>query len=186
MDKLYLRNKYLKVRNNIADKKEISRKTFQLVEKLDIYKKSKIIALFSSMQNEIDTTSFAIDCLKDHKKICYPKSYEDGAMEFYFVDDLDKLVNVGSFKIKEPVKDKDTLVNKNDIDLMVLPGIVFDTFKNRVGFGKGYYDRYLLNNKNIYKLGVTFDDLIVKNGEIDVNKNDVKVDMILSLHNEIK
>jgi len=186
VDKLYLRNKYLGIRKNIADKEEISRKTFQLAEKLDIYKKSKVIALFSLIQNEIDTTFFATECLKDHKKICYPKSYKDGVMEFYFVNNLDELVNVGPFKIKEPVEDKNTLVNKNDIDLMIIPGIVFDTFKNRVGFGKGYYDHYLFNNKNIYKLVVTFDDLIMKNDKIDVQESDVKVDMILSLYNVIK
>lgn len=186
INKEILRTKYLNIRKNISNKEEVSKSTFSLVKELDVYKQSKVIALFSSMKDEIDTTFFALLCLKDHKKICYPKSFREGKMEFYYVDSLNDLIDVGPFKIKEPIENKEKLVNKKDIDLMIMPGIVFDYDRNRVGFGKGYYDRYLLGNFNIYKLGVTFDELIMKDDRISISDNDVKVDMILSLHNLIK
>src|SRR5574344_502960 len=174
-----LREKYLKVRKEILNKKEVSLLTFNKVYNLDEYKKARIVALFSSMKDEIDTTSFAINCLKDHKIMCYLKVIKGGVVEFYKVNSLDELVTVGPFKIKEPKESKINLIKPNDIDLMVMPGICFDLEKNRVGFGKGYYDRYLKNNKNIFKLVVTFDELIISD-EIAVDSYDVKVDKIVT------
>lgn len=179
ISKTELRKKYLNIRKDIFKKTELSLEIFNIVYGLKEYKNAKVIALFSSMKDEIDTTSFALRCLKDHKKICFPRVVSNGNMEFYFVSSLNELNDVGQFKIKEPSQNWRNLVKKDDIDLMIMPGICFDRKLNRVGFGKGYYDNYLRGQSNIYKLVVTFSDLII-NDEIASTKNDVLVDKIVS------
>jgi len=185
ISKTELRKKYLSIRKDIPNKKELSLGIFNIVYDLKEYKNAKVIALFSSMKDEIDTTSFALKCLEDHKRICFPKVVSDGNMDFYFVGSLTELNSVGPFKIKEPSQNRFNLVRKEDIDLMIVPGICFDRKLNRVGFGKGYYDNYLRGQKNIYKLVVTFSDLIIDD-EIASTENDVLVDKIVSEKEIIK
>lgn len=82
INKEILRTKYLNIRKNISNKEEVSKSTFSLVKELDVYKQSKVIALFSSMKDEIDTTFFALLCLKIIKRFATQNHLEKGRWNF--------------------------------------------------------------------------------------------------------
>ena len=63
------------------------------------------------------------------------------------------------------------------IDLIIVPGICFDKANNRLGFGKGYYDKYLAN-KNIKKFGICFKEQLLD--DIPTDNNDIKMDLIIT------
>ena len=65
-------------------------------------------------------------------------------MNFYKLDENEKLLK-SKFGVEEPLGLKEKLYTKNKIDLMIVPGVGFDKDNNRIGFGKGYYDKYLEN-----------------------------------------
>ena len=65
----------------------------------------------------------------------------------------------------------------SNIDLIIVPGVSFDNFFNRLGFGMGYYDKYL-SKSNIYKIGLCFSEQMVSS--LPTQKHDIKMDMIIT------
>ncbi len=159
LDRKYMINKRLELTreevlaysNNIVEK----------IKKLDFYNLDMLVALYMPINNEIEIKL-------DNKNVCYPKIVGSN-IEFYKPDGFTK----GVFGIPEP---NGELVEKEMIDLIIVPLLYFDKFNNRVGYGKGYYDRYLKDYKGI-TVGVAYDFQEVE--EIDVKPTDVKLDYII-------
>ena len=106
---------------------------------LPAYKDAQVIAAYLSFPHEYDTGLLINQALKDGKRLLIPKTYKQGRM--IFVDyDPDNLVAT-SFGLMEPVSD--LAVEKSEIDLIHVPGVVFNDEGYRIGYGAGYYDRYL-------------------------------------------
>ena len=137
--------------NNVVDK----------IKKLDFYNMDMCIGLYMPINNEIEVKL-------DNLKVCYPKIIGND-IEFFTPEGFTK----GKFDILEPNGKK---VNKDDIDLIIVPLLYFDKHNNRVGYGKGYYDRYLSNYKGI-TVGVAYDFQEVD--EIEVKPSDVKLNYII-------
>ena len=94
----------------------------------------------------------------------------------------DSLCNLktGKFGIKEPCG-----INQvaNIPDIIIVPGIIFTKDKNRVGYGKGYYDRFFSKNNNIFKIGICFNNFLIKidkNENLIFNEYDTKMDLIFT------
>ena len=176
MTKDELRKLLIKKRKEIIDKKELSTRIVNKVLELDIYKEAKVIALYKSMKDEVDTSLLINESLKE-KVVLLPRIIND---EMYFViinqDTLYEKSNIG---VLEPIGKK----YNNAIDLIIVPGIAFDKNLNRIGFGKGYYDKYL-SCHNIYKVGICFDEQIVD--YIPTLDHDIKMDMIITEKKLIK
>jgi len=99
-------------------------------------------------------------------------------MNFYQISSVDDLKHKNNFGILEP--NSNTLINPKDIDLMIVPGICFDLYNNRLGFGLGYYDKYLSNKQiHAYVLGICFEDQVLMDERIETNKYDVKVNKLI-------
>ena len=103
----------------------------------------------------------------------------DKELKFYRISKMEDLISGGAFGIKEPKENIENLIDKSNIDLMIVPGICFDKEKNRIGFGKGYYDRYLANENNIIKIGICFDEQ-VREEYILVDDFDIKMNMVIT------
>ena len=104
------------------------------------YKEAKIIATYLSFPHEFQTQELIDQALKDGKKVLIPKTYSKGRMEFV-VYDLQQLKKT-SFGLLEPQGDLE-VVDPSQIDLIHVPGLAFTTEGYRIGYGGGYYDRYL-------------------------------------------
>ena len=104
------------------------------------YQEAKIIATYLSFSHEFQTQELIEQALKDGKKVLIPKTYPKGRMDFV-VYDPKQLVKT-SFGLLEPQGDLE-VVDASQIDLIHVPGLAFTTEGYRIGYGGGYYDRYL-------------------------------------------
>ena len=171
MDKSSLRKEYLDIRRKIPNKlnKSLIIKD-KVLSLLDDY---QVIGVYSSMDDEVNTDELIKELLKLHKEVVIPKIEEDG-INFYQISSIDDLVVTGKYQIREPIDNKGP---KCDIEAMIIPGICFDMKKNRLGFGKAYFDRYL-KDKKIFKIGICFDECLID--EIPINNWDIKMDIVIS------
>ena len=106
------------------------------------YQKAKTIATYLSFPHEFQTKELIEQALKDDKKVLIPKTYPKGRMDFV-VYHPQQLVKT-SFGLLEPQGDLE-VVDASRIDLIHVPGLAFTTKGYRIGYGGGYYDRYLEN-----------------------------------------
>ena len=104
------------------------------------YQEAKVIATYLSFPHEFQTQGLIEQALKDGKKVLIPKTYPKGRMDFV-VYDLQQLVKT-SFGLLEPQGNLE-VVAASQIDLIHVPGLAFTTKGYRIGYGGGYYDRYL-------------------------------------------
>ena len=104
------------------------------------YQEAKNIATYLSFPHEFQTQELIEQALKDGKKVLIPKTYPKGRMEFV-VYHPQQLVKT-SFGLLEPKGDLE-VVDPSQIDLIHVPGLAFTTEGYRIGYGGGYYDRYL-------------------------------------------
>ena len=104
------------------------------------YQEAKVIATYLSFPHEFQTQELIEQALRDGKKVLIPKTYPKGRMDFV-VYDPQQLVKT-SFGLLEPQGDLE-VVEPSQIDLIHVPGLAFTTEGYRIGYGGGYYDRYL-------------------------------------------
>lgn len=104
------------------------------------YQEAKVIATYLSFPHEFQTQELIEQALKDGKKVLIPKTYPKGRMDFV-VYDPQQLVKT-SFGLLEPQGNLEVM-DASQIDLIHVPGLAFTTEGYRIGYGGGYYDRYL-------------------------------------------
>lgn len=173
MNKQILRNKYKEIRKNILNKEAENDVIFNKVINLEEYKKSNLILIYVSFKDEIDTIRLIKYSLKIGKRVAVPKCEGDNIV-FYYIDSLEDLEE-RSFGILEP-KTNEAVSDFNN-SICIIPGIAFDNENNRIGYGRGFYDRFL-ENYNGVKIGLTYKECICY--KIDVDKNDIKMDIIIT------
>ncbi|QBP18649.1 5-formyltetrahydrofolate cyclo-ligase [Acetilactobacillus jinshanensis] len=104
------------------------------------WQQAKTVAVTMSTPIEIPTMPIIRHAWQDHKSVVIPKTLSQRKMVFCYYDRDTKLQR-DRFGILEPVKNH--VINANNIDLMIVPGVAFTKKGDRLGFGGGYYDRYL-------------------------------------------
>lgn len=129
------------------------------------------ILMYHSLADELSTINF-IDKWSGRKEFFLPRV---NGVNLDILPYSKSTLRLGAFQIEEP--DGDNTVDINQIELIVVPGVAYDRKGNRVGRGKGYYDR-LLNNTKALKVGVAYDFQMVE--EIDAEPHDVKVDIVIT------
>lgn len=117
-----------------------SEKIQQVVIQTEEFRKARCVAIYWAKYGEVQTELIFKECLKLGKKVAIPKASGD-RLEFREVEDVRELER-GSFGIMEP-QDGKPKVCIDEIDLFIVPGIMFDSRGFRVGFGKGYFDKAL-------------------------------------------
>lgn len=170
-----LKESILEKRNSLS-KGEIVEKSGQIKNNLfnlEQYKKSKTVMFFVSFNSEVNTHSMIRDALKN-KTVVVPK-VEHHEIEPSVIIDLDNLVPA-KFGIPEPI-DLMKITYKN-IGLVLVPGIVFDKECHRIGYGFGYYDKFLAKVPKAIKIGLAFNFQVVD--KIPREMHDVPVDMIVT------
>ncbi len=175
MNKEELRKKFKIIRDNINNRDKKSSEIIKRLINTKEYQKSKVIALYSNISSEVETKEL-IKISLENKKVVLPKINKDNTMDFYEIKCL-KDLEIGAFNIKEPKVKNKKPIKKEEIDLMIIPGICFDKNKNRIGYGKGYYDKYL-SNTNIKKIGLCYEEQITK--EIKSDKTDISLDYLIT------
>lgn len=176
INKTELRTKYKTLRKNIQDKEN---KSLIITNKIINHPKFKIaqtIAIYMNNDDEVITKYIIEECFNQNKKVCIPKVIGPHEMNFFYIAKNEKL-ELSKFNILEP--NNYNLVLKEDIELMIVPGICFDQNGGRIGYGKGFYDNYL-NNINPYKIGICFKEQLLINESIELSENDIKMNEIIT------
>ncbi len=137
-------------------------------------KNSSTIMMYYSLDDEVFTHEVIDQLVSEGKKILLPAVISDTEMELRCYEGPQDLVG-GFFHIMEPIGKK--FSDYAQIEVAVVPGMGFDSRCNRLGRGKGYYDRFLPLLPNAYKLGVCFD--FQKMPGIPADTNDIKVDEVI-------
>jgi len=175
--KKIFRDKFMLKRNQIIDKIAKSSIIESKVLNCEEYKKAKVVALYMSLESEVNTKELIKKTIDLGKIVVLPK-VDGEELFFYRIDSLEDNLRKGKFGIIEPMKDESKFINKDEIDLIIVPGICFDKSKNRLGFGKGYYDR-LLNIVKAKTIAICYEEQI-SHEELPTGKYDMKVQKIIT------
>lgn len=143
--KIDLRKKYRSIRETMdKDKKGMmDRKIERRFLLLDKYERSNIIFTYVSKEIEVDTYRIMNEAWLDKKLVAVPKcNATNRSMDFYIIKSLDDLEK-GMFGVYEPIESKCELVTDFSSGVCIVPGFCFDTYGYRLGYGQGYYDRFL-------------------------------------------
>lgn len=143
------------------------------------YERAEIIMVFLSLPNEVDTTSLVLHAWRDRKRVLAPKvSWEQRRMlpiEIRSLSDDD--VAHSPMGIREPAQGMPIPVAI--IDLVVVPGLGYDMHGNRIGRGRGFYDRFLAHpDWHGIACGLALEDQVVP--EVPVSEHDMQVDMLVT------
>ncbi len=146
-----------------------------LIESLE-FERARVLALYASIQNELDTSLVMETALAAGKIVLYPAMTADGLLFRRVTGKGDFLP--GLFGVLEPVPST-AIYPPTEADLIVIPGVAFDTAGNRIGYGKGYYDKALHQLEGKGRLtGFCHDFQLVD--EIVGEPHDVKMDRIIT------
>ena len=172
MDKSTLRNELKRKRKeNFAFSSSLSNIIISKVISHPKYIQSKKVGIYVSKEDEVNTLPLLTSALKE-KQVFVPKVVGD-SMIMVRIHSIDEL-HLGSFNILEPEDN----IDASSLDLMIVPMLGYDDQKHRIGYGKGYYDRYFITHPNMYKLGLSY-----ASQHVDTtypNKNDIPLDEILT------
>lgn len=176
-NKLMVRNKIKELKNALSKEeiKDYSNKIYHNVLTSLSFDQYEEVYIYVSFNQEVDTSTIIDYLIQQGVKIGAPKIM-DGHMEFYYINDKNQL-EPGFYGILEPTTDR--VADGNNI-LMIMPGLAFDLHGNRIGYGAGYYDKYLheYHKKRIHKIALAYDFQIVE--QIENNEYDVGVDGIIT------
>ena len=147
------------------DRKKQHKSMIAQIREDQAYKEASMIAIFHPMKDEIDL----LPLLKDKKTFCLPKVEMDG-IHFYRYQPSDALIK-STFGIMEPAGDAPV---DHLIEYMLVPALAIDQQNYRIGYGKGYYDRFLSMTRPKHVVGVVYDFQFVD--ELPHDANDIRLD----------
>lgn len=145
------------------------------------YYKASEILFFASCGSEISTRDMIKDAFASGKRVYLPR-VEGEDMQFYQILPDEPLVK-GYGGIWEPAGDKERLFvyeeRKKEAVLMLMPGAAFDPMRNRIGYGKGFYDRYLADKRSLHTIAIGFDCQMT--AEIESCETDIRPMQVICL-----
>jgi 5-formyltetrahydrofolate cyclo-ligase len=174
-----LRNEILQKRNSLSIF-EISSKSRSVQENLirsNEFIESKSIGIYLPIGSEVQTKDIISNALGSEKTVLLPRIVQND-LQFLVVEkkDFDQdLFEVNKFGIKEPKKTN----MKTEMDLLIVPGIVFDYHGYRIGYGYGYYDKFMAEEKFSKSIGLAYNFQVMKN-PIPKFEYDEKIDILIT------
>ncbi len=188
MDKKSLRRKYLQLKKQLSDE-AVYFKSESIIEKLmalPCYQHASTIMTYIDFNHEVMTRAFISNAIKNRKKIVVPiTDTTSHTLILSELKDMDRELEVSSYGILEPKKEYIRKVDVRQLDVILVPAVLYDVLGYRIGYGGGYYDRLLCNvSNNAYCIGLAFAYQVIEH--IPCEEHDQKVDMIITEKGIIK
>ena len=133
------------------------------------------VALYFPVNGEVDTQGIFRKCVELEKKVFFPKT-RGSDLVFLRTRDIGELIP-GAFAIPEPPEDAECF-GSDEPDLVLVPGVAFDFSGNRIGYGKGFYDRFLKDIPRHIRFGLAYRFQVLKS--VPSRKTDVKTGRIIT------
>lgn len=192
VQKNIFRDKSKKYRENLTpdEKLRLDKKISNRFLNLWYFRDCKLLMTYVSTPIEVDTTAILLQALESGKRVAVPYCITGTRnIDYYLITSLEDLA-AGSFGVMEPIVEKCKKLETFDGALCIVPALSYDISGYRLGFGKGYFDRFL-TNMDIKKIGICYDSCVFD--EVPRGRYDKKVNMIvtesqiidLSLHDSI-
>ena len=176
-DKMRQENSYLRDSMSHKEWEQKSRIICERLISMPVYQEAETVLIFMSISHEPDTDEIIRHALRAGKTVAIPKCVGNDLV-FYRIDSPDD-VNPGRFSVPEPVRTDDQYrVRMTDQSLIILPGLAFDKNGFRLGYGAGFYDRYLKDDSYRNKLMIAFSFQEVD--QVPIHTDDVPVDWIVT------
>ena len=175
MDKKKLRRSIRERKRAMTEEEIVSRseKLGELFLSSEAYKNAKTIYGYLPYNQEVRTVPMLEQALKDGKRVAVPKCYGD-EMKFIFMDDLSK-VEKGYAGIPEPIADDP--VADDTTALVLMPGMAFDPQGHRIGYGGGFYDKFLAAEPNHPTLALCYEFQMLP--QLETEAHDIPVDYVI-------
>ena len=177
-EKNALRQKYKSLRTDISTdaKLALDQTICHTTVSLASFRYADTVLMYAPTGTEIDIFPIATFALQCGKKVAFPRCLtESHSMDFKYVTSLDELTK-GEYSILEPPANAISVTDFSH-SICIVPGLVFDNSGYRVGYGKGYYDRFLSTYRET-KLGLVYSDFIID--QVPRGMFDRRVDIIVS------
>ena len=179
-EKKSLRNLFLEKRDNTSfDFMKIASKKIQnRLKKINAFRQAENIGMYYPIGSEILTQDIIQELLSNGKDVSLPK-VTGKSMEFKRIANFSSLEK-GSFDIMEP---KDNCPSSKSLDVILVPAVCISPIGIRLGYGHGFYDRYLAEHKTV-TISITLEKQIVKN--IPKSRHDIIIDWIVTEERVLK
>lgn len=163
-----LKKSYTKIRLS-----ELSNRILEQLEETRLFRDASCIALYHALPGEVQTALFLEKWYREKQLLLPLVTCNDLRLLPYRGPES---VRAGAFGILEPV-DTDNAIPEKEVDLIIVPGVAFDRRLNRLGRGKGFYDR-LLGTVNVPRIGICYDFQLRE--QIPVESFDKKMDLVIT------
>lgn len=178
MDKKELRN-FIRLQKRQFNHEQLTEMSVSIIERLAMHPRVVVadtLFIYYSLNDEVNTHQFINTLVERGKKVLLPAVISDTEIELREYHGKKDLLE-GFFNIMEPIGN--TFNDYSAIDVAIVPGMAFDSRGNRLGRGKGYYDRFLSKIPDAYKIGLCF--AFQKLPGIPTEENDIRMDEVISL-----
>lgn len=153
---LRLRFKAVRTGMSEEEKRLSDERIFQRIIASSAYKNADTILTYVSTAIEVDTIQLIGRAIADGKRVAVPKCISGTRlMDFYFITSMDDL-ETGTFSVLEPVEEKCEKADDFEHALCIIPGLSFDMNGFRLGYGGGYYDRFLSAHPDMHRMGICY------------------------------
>lgn len=152
--------------------KAFSEEVLSVVEITGVFQDAKTIFIYHNLEDEVQTIDF-IKRWSDKKQFYLPVVVDDDLVFRKYTSEME--FQQSSMGINEPIGID--FADYKKVDLIIIPGVAFDRKKNRMGRGKGYYDRFL-QKISAPKMGICFEFQLLN--DIPIDNNDIKMDYVVS------
>ncbi len=171
------------IKRDMLSPQERTRKSLMIKRRLfstPEYKEARVIAFYVSFRSEAETENMIRESLKLGKKVVLPVSrVKKKELQMVYVKNFDKDLKPGTYGIIEPKTTKVKLDDLSQLDIVVLPGSVFDLSGYRLGYGGGYYDRFLQTlGSGTVIIGLAYEFQVVN--EVPRESHDIPVHQIVT------
>lgn len=161
--------------SNLETLHENSVKIIERFIELPMYQEAETLLAYVDAKREVETRLLMQQAWKDGKKVAAPRVDGDGIMYYYYINSLEELES-GSFGIMEPKLE--CAICEVEEGLLLMPGVAFDEKCHRVGYGGGYYDRYLEKHPALVHIALAFEFQVFE--EVPFEKHDILPEMIVT------
>lgn len=164
------------LRDSLEEKDKLSDRICEAFIGSDLYENAETLLLYYSSASEVSTVKIFCKALSDGKKTAFPLCTDNqGTMVFYYVSD-EKELKKGMYGIMEPPCENEMFSGAENC-ICIVPGLSFDKNGYRIGYGKGYYDRFLSDFNGI-SVGLCYEAMVSE--KVPTDKYDKKVNYLIT------